>query len=48
MDWDKLVNKQIIPPFKPPIQGDNWLENFDKQFTQEQAINSYTEPTDLN
>lgn len=28
---------QVSPPFKPKIEGDEWLEGFDKEFTSELA-----------
>ena len=45
--WDKLLKKEVEPPFKPPISGDAWVDNFDKQFTEEQPINSYAPISDL-
>jgi len=44
LDWDKLYKKEIEPPFKPQVSGDKWLANFDEEFTQEEAINSYAQP----
>jgi serum/glucocorticoid-regulated kinase 2 len=41
INWDKLAKKEIDTPFKPQVQGDKWLANFDEEFTQEEAINSY-------
>ena len=35
IDWDKLYNKKITPPFKPKVSGDNWMDNFDQEFVQE-------------
>ena len=35
IDWEKLYNKKVIPPFKPKVTGDNWMENFDQEFVQE-------------
>lgn len=35
IDWDKLSRKEIEPPFRPQVQGDKWLANFDEEFTQE-------------
>ena len=34
-------------PFKPEIQGDHWVSNFDEEFTREEAINSYYPGTDM-
>ncbi|CAD8064466.1 unnamed protein product [Paramecium sonneborni] len=35
IDWDKLYNKQIQPPFKPKVFGHKDLRHFDDMFTQE-------------
>lgn len=37
IDWDKLLNKEYEPCFKPTIEGVN---NFDPEFTNEAAIDS--------
>jgi len=41
IDWDQLYQKKIPAPFKPKVSGDNWMDNFDQDFVQEEAINSY-------
>lgn len=28
---------QLQPPYKPKIEGDDWLDGFDKEFTAEVA-----------
>lgn len=40
IDWDKLLKKELEPPFKPQISGDDWLNNFDEEFTKEDPVNS--------
>ena len=35
IDWDLLYAKQIVPPYKPPVQSETDLEHFDPQFTNE-------------
>lgn len=41
LDFDKLVAKEIEPPFKPKLSADLLdVSNFDSQFTSEEAINS--------
>lgn len=35
IDWDKLYNKQIEPPFRPYITSKQDLSNIDKMFTNE-------------
>lgn len=29
---------QITPPFRPSVEGEDWLEGFDKEFTSEKAV----------
>lgn len=41
IDVKKLTAKEIEPPFKPKISGDAWMTNFDEEFINEDAINSY-------
>lgn len=41
LDFEKLLHKQIEPPFKPKLSTDLMdVSNFDQQFTSEEAINS--------
>ncbi|XP_064114988.1 atypical protein kinase C-like isoform X3 [Macrobrachium nipponense] len=35
IDWEMLERKQIPPPYKPRVDGERDLENFDPQFTAE-------------
>ena len=35
VDWEKLERKQIEPPFKPTLEDEHDLNNFDPQFTDE-------------
>ena len=35
IDWIKLYNRKLDPPFKPKVSGDNWMDNFDKEFVSE-------------
>ena len=37
IDWTKLANLEIVPPFKPTIKG-NEASNFDPEFTTEKPI----------
>ena len=34
IDWNKLANKQIKPPFKPKVKFDSDSRNFDEEFTK--------------
>ena len=36
IDWVKLENRQIEPPFKPKVKSPNDVSNFDPDFTSEQ------------
>ncbi|XP_069691526.1 atypical protein kinase C-like isoform X5 [Periplaneta americana] len=35
IDWEMLNQKQILPPFRPPLESELDLDNFDPQFTLE-------------
>lgn len=35
VDWKKLEKKEVIPPFKPNLGGEKWLQNFDEEFVKE-------------
>ncbi|XP_029834027.1 protein kinase C, brain isozyme isoform X2 [Ixodes scapularis] len=35
IDWDKIENREVQPPFKPRIKHRKDVSNFDKQFTSE-------------
>ncbi len=35
IDWDKLMRKEIEPPFKPFVSGPEDTRNIDKMFTNE-------------
>lgn len=35
IDWEKLREKAILPPFKPKITGKMCVDNFDEEFTKE-------------
>ncbi|XP_078615151.1 protein kinase C iota type-like isoform X4 [Branchiostoma floridae x Branchiostoma japonicum] len=35
IDWDALEARQVPPPFKPSIDSEGGVENFDQQFTSE-------------
>ena len=47
IDFSKLNDMKLETPFKPEIDGENWLENFDSEFTQEEARDSEVN-VDLN
>jgi serine/threonine protein kinase len=46
IDWDKLVKKEITPPFKPLVPGLTDTRNFDQEFTS-MALDSVDEGSSL-
>lgn len=37
IDWQKIANREVQPPFKPRIRHRKDVSNFDKQFTSEKT-----------
>eukprot|EP00730_Choanoeca_flexa_P008676 TRINITY_DN12519_c2_g5_i2.p1 TRINITY_DN12519_c2_g5~~TRINITY_DN12519_c2_g5_i2.p1 ORF type:complete len:556 (+),score=132.47 TRINITY_DN12519_c2_g5_i2:155-1822(+) len=35
LNWTKLENRELQPPFKPKVKGDRGVENFDAEFLKE-------------
>jgi len=35
INWEALLAKELTPPFKPTIEGELGIGNFDKEFTDE-------------
>lgn len=40
LDWDKLLRRQIVPPYKPPSRGQQDVSCFDPRFTNEPVVDS--------
>lgn len=38
LDRDKMIKKELKTPFKPKVEGEDWMEGFDKEFTSEKPI----------
>eukprot|EP01088_Endostelium_zonatum_P000318 TRINITY_DN1059_c0_g1_i1.p1 TRINITY_DN1059_c0_g1~~TRINITY_DN1059_c0_g1_i1.p1 ORF type:complete len:439 (-),score=98.32 TRINITY_DN1059_c0_g1_i1:187-1503(-) len=47
INWNKLMNKEIEPSFKPKVKSDACLDNIDKVFTSEKAIDSVVEDSQI-
>ncbi|XP_013393056.1 calcium-dependent protein kinase C isoform X4 [Lingula anatina] len=37
IDWEKIINREVQPPYKPKIKAKKDVSNFDKEFTKETA-----------
>ncbi|CAK78829.1 unnamed protein product (macronuclear) [Paramecium tetraurelia] len=35
INWEQLIQKKVPTPYKPRVQGEQWLDGFDKDFTSE-------------
>merc|ERR550525_971638 len=47
LDWDKLLKKEISPPYQPTVKSDTDVSNFSTEFTKEQAADTYAPPANL-
>jgi len=47
IDWEKLLNKEIDPPYKPEIKSAADTSNFDPEFTTEPAVESLVPDSEL-
>lgn len=47
VDFDKVLQKQLIPAFKPEISGMTDVRNFDEEFTGETVEQSFIPDTAL-
>lgn len=48
IQWDKLIKKEIEPPFKPKVRSTDDTSQIDPQFTRERAIDSVAETSVLS
>jgi len=47
IDWDKILRKEVVPPFIPPVKGKLDVSMVDPAFTSEKpTINDESDPTD--
>jgi len=42
VDWDALMDKKIIPPFRPKLQGSEDTKYVDSEFTELEPVDSAT------
>ena len=47
IDWDLLYKKQITPPFKPIVDSDESVANFDPEFTNSSLQDAGIQPWDV-
>mmetsp|Transcript_16722 Transcript_16722/g.42757 ORF Transcript_16722/g.42757 Transcript_16722/m.42757 type:complete len:427 (-) Transcript_16722:55-1335(-) len=47
IDWDKLYRKEVEPPFKPEVSGQEDISQIDPVFTQETAVDSVVDNSAL-
>ena len=45
INWNDLVNKKIVPPFKPQVTSDTDTRYFDSEFTGESVELTPPDPT---
>jgi hypothetical protein len=43
INWELLANKRISPTFQPKVESGRDLRNFDREFTEEKAVDSYVD-----
>jgi len=47
IDWERLMNKELTPPYKPEIKNESSTEMVDKCFLEEPVQLSLTDPSQL-
>jgi len=47
IDWKKLVNRELLPPFKPNTEGKEDTSNVDEEFTKEVPKDTPVQPSRL-
>ena len=40
-DWEALLARKMPTPFKPKVSGEEWVKNFDEEFTSESIKNFF-------
>ena len=48
IDWDKLAQKKLTPPFIPEVKSNTSTDMIDPVFTQEEAVLEEEDASDIN
>jgi len=48
LGWEKLLRKEIDPPYKPRVKGNDDTTNFDETFTKEPVVDSVVQGSKLS
>ena len=48
IDWHRLLQRKIVPPFKPSVESALDVANFDQEFTSEAAQDSVVQDSRLS
>ena len=48
IDWGKLERKEIVPPYRPQVQGEMDTSHIDPVFTSEPPVDSMVERSELS
>lgn len=35
---EKMMKKELPTPFKPKVEGEDWMDGFDREFTSEKPV----------
>jgi len=48
ISWEKMLRKEIDPPYKPKVKGNDDTANFDETFTKEPVVDSVVQGSKLS